>query len=263
MPFIAALPMYDWPEVRQGVDARWAALRARLLAAGVAAPRDLVRRNADMPPVPGGIRAADGALLAPDPAMLPPDDLDLDVLWRHPRLLLGETCRGPMSLGLSAHVAVVGQNAYDGIPGGGGVEYRSAVVARRDVGRPAAVPATRGAVLPLADFEGRVLAVNAGHSLSGYLSLRDDLATAGRGMTLFAGSVDTGSHRRSLRAVAAGDADIAAIDCRSWALALRHEPAAAALHVIGWTASRVGLPFITARHTDPKIRTILGGHVNA
>lgn len=144
MPFIAALPMYDWPEVRQGVDARWAALRARLLAAGVAAPRDLVRRNADMPPVPGGIRAADGALLAPDPAMLPPDDLDLDVLWRHPRLLLGETCRGPMSLGLSAHVAVVGQNAYDGIPGGGGVEYRSAVVARRDVGRPAAVPATRG-----------------------------------------------------------------------------------------------------------------------
>ncbi|MEP4421807.1 MAG: phosphate ABC transporter substrate-binding protein, partial [Nitratireductor sp.] len=56
--FIAALPMYDWPECRAETDAQWAAMAGRLRAAGVDAPAQLVRRNADMPAVPGGIRDA-------------------------------------------------------------------------------------------------------------------------------------------------------------------------------------------------------------
>ncbi|MEQ9179584.1 MAG: phosphate ABC transporter substrate-binding protein, partial [Nitratireductor sp.] len=32
--FIAALPMYDWPECRAETDAQWAALAGRLRAAG-------------------------------------------------------------------------------------------------------------------------------------------------------------------------------------------------------------------------------------
>ena len=94
--FVAALPMYDWPERRAEVDAEWAALRDRLRAHGVDAPERLVRRNADLPPVPGGIRDADGAVIAPDPATLAPDEFDLATLWRHPALLLAQTCWGPM-----------------------------------------------------------------------------------------------------------------------------------------------------------------------
>ncbi|MGN6537639.1 MAG: phosphate ABC transporter substrate-binding protein, partial [Mesorhizobium sp.] len=36
--FIAALPMYDWPEVRAEVDAQWARLRDALRRRGVDAP---------------------------------------------------------------------------------------------------------------------------------------------------------------------------------------------------------------------------------
>src|SRR5690606_12017203 len=49
--FIAALPMYDWPEVRPEVDAQWVRLRDHLRRQGIEAPKTLVRRNADMPAV--------------------------------------------------------------------------------------------------------------------------------------------------------------------------------------------------------------------
>ncbi|MGC1302597.1 MAG: hypothetical protein WA840_09505, partial [Caulobacteraceae bacterium] len=60
---LAALPMYDLPEVQAANDALWAALRDRLDDAGVEhVPRALTR----------------GA--------------DLDALWTRPNLLLAQTC---------------------------------------------------------------------------------------------------------------------------------------------------------------------------
>ena len=84
--------MYDWPEIRTEVDAEWVAIRARLKAAGIEAPRHLVRRNADLPPVPGGIRGQDGQMVAPDPATLPPQILKLSEKYlRNPvRVEVGE-----------------------------------------------------------------------------------------------------------------------------------------------------------------------------
>ena len=69
-------------------------------SAGIDAPEKLVRRNADLPPVPGGIRNGEGRVIAPDPATLPPDELDFPTLWKHPELLLAQTCWGPMEEGL-------------------------------------------------------------------------------------------------------------------------------------------------------------------
>ena len=40
---VAALPMYDWPEIAPATDRLWAALRDHLRAAGVAAPDALTR----------------------------------------------------------------------------------------------------------------------------------------------------------------------------------------------------------------------------
>lgn len=245
---IAALPMYDWPETRDEVDASWTAIRDRLRAAGVDAPDKLVRRNADLPPVPGGIRDAAGTVIAPDPATLPPDEFDFRTLWRHPQLLLAQTCWGPMEeTGLLAHVETVGQPDYSGV-GGVGADYRSVVVMHAASGtRSRTTPMNGGAMLPVDAFRSRRLAYNEPHSMSGMIALRRDLEANGESLDIFSERIETGGHRLSIRAIAEGRADVATIDCRSWALAKRFEPAAREVRIVGWTALRPGLPYITAR----------------
>lgn len=246
--------MYDWPEERQANDAFWSRLRAQ---SGLDLPAVLTR---------------------------PADEAALFALWRDPALVFAQTCWGPLSLGLLPALRVLAQPDYSAVPGGRGPFYRSALVARD--GQRAAVPAMPGPALP-ADLAGlRRLAVNARHSMSGWLALLEDAeplrecvapatpderppaagpqapvrrdpgsaararpgrTCAGRGGLRI---VETGGHRASVRAVAEGRADLAAIDCRSWALALRHEPCARRLVVIGWTAERPGLPYVTGAHTD-------------
>lgn len=248
MTWIAALPMYDWPEVRDKTDALWASLRRRFLDHGVDAPEHLVRRNGDMPPVPGGIRGADGEAIAADPATLDPNAFDLAVLWRHPDLLISDTCWGPMEFGLKDHVQVIGQSDYHGIEGGTGEFYSSAIIARKGDSEVEIGPSSAGkAILPLDFFRQKTLAFNEPRSLSGYLSLKRDLEALGESFDVFAGLVETGAHRASVAAITIGEADIAAIDCKSWMLAQRYDPAAQGLRVIGWTSRRKGLPFIRAK----------------
>ena len=241
--FIAALPMYDWPEAPAEVDAEWAGIRDRLLAAGIEAPQGLVRRNADMPPVPGGIRDATGMFIAPDPAGLPPESLDLPTLWRHPLLLVAQTCWGPMeTTGLATLVDVVAQPDYSRFEGGQGELYSSAIVMRS-----AGAADESGESSVINRLSGLRFAYNEAHSMSGYLALARDLEAAGSSPAIFAGLEETGSHRASMRAVAAGRADVCAIDCRTWALARRFEPASARLRAVAWTGLRKGLPLITRR----------------
>lgn len=251
--YIAALPMYDWFEVRARVDAQWAAIRDRLREAGIDAPEHLLRRNGDMPAVPGGIRGADGKVIAPDPATLPPDELDLATLWRHPKLLFSQTCWGPMkAMGLADHVRVVSQPDYSDVPGGLGTSYSSAIVGRA-TGLGVLPPQDGQAHLPLDQIARGQLAFNERHSLSGFIALLEDLTDAGAELPDADRLVETGGHRNSIRAVAEGRADIAAIDCRSWALAQRFEHAAAGLVVVGWTRRRLGLPYIASRSLDKNI----------
>lgn len=242
--------MYDWPELRADTDALWAAMRTRFIEHGIDAPKHLVRRNGDMPPVSGGIRWEDGEIIAPDPATLDPDAFDLDVLWRHPALLIAATCWGPMELGLQDHVQVIGQSDYDGIAGGEGALYSSAIVARKGEGASIAPTKASEAALPLSMFRERRLAFNEQRSMSGYRALKRDLEAMGESLALFAELIETGAHRASVIAVAQGEADFAAIDCKSWMLAQRFEPLAKDLHVVGWTARRKGLPFIRAKGID-------------
>ncbi|KAI3326970.1 hypothetical protein HD806DRAFT_485619 [Xylariaceae sp. AK1471] len=254
--FIAALPMYDWPEYRHEVNGQWADLRDRLRAAGVNAPDRLVRRNADMPAVPGGIRDAEGNIIAPDPASLPPEELDLHTLWRHPFLLFAQTCCGPMELGLACHVEVVGQQDYSRVEGGKAELYSSAIVARRiddNDGDDVPAPSDGKPDLPLEDLRGKRLAYNSMDSMSGILGLERDLASMNENLDIFTGRLESNGHRLSIIAVAEGSADVAAVDCLTWQLAKRFESAAEALAVIGWTARRSGLPFIASRHISSQI----------
>ena len=71
------------------------------------------------------------------------------------------------------------------------------------------------------------------------------LATGGR----FFGSIAvSGAHLRSVEMVASGEADVASIDCVSFAHFQRLYPALVGeLRVLSWTASSPSLPYITTR----------------
>ncbi|MDX8468006.1 PhnD/SsuA/transferrin family substrate-binding protein [Mesorhizobium sp. VK23B] len=250
---VAALPMYDWPEVRGDVDAQWVRLRDAFRQKGIDAPEAMVRSNRDLPPVPGGIRDGAGKLIAPDPATLPPDEFDFHQLWLSPALLFGQTCWGPMELGLARHVQVIAQPSYDEFEGGQGELYSSALVMLADGGPSVLSPDDGKAVIPLDLIRGKRFTFNNPDSMSGLLGLTRDLEAIGEGLDIFASRSESGGHRSSIVAIAEGRADIAAIDCQSWALAQRFEPAARQVKVVGWTARRKGLPFITARTTSPDV----------
>jgi ABC-type phosphate/phosphonate transport system substrate-binding protein len=244
--WIAALPMYDWPETREATDALWAALSAALRSAGIDAPARLARRNSDLLAVADGAYA--GALLASNPESLPPDSLDLHALWQHPRLLLAQTCWGPLGQGLASLVHIVGQPDYSAYEGGGGIFYSSAIVMRAEPHFENVVPPADGKALLVAEaLRGRRLAYNSADSMSGILALASDLKAMGENLDLFSARIETGGHRASICAVTEGRADVAAVDCRSWAMAKRFEPTAAGLIVVGWTGRRKGLPFISGR----------------
>ncbi|MFN7002689.1 MAG: phosphate/phosphite/phosphonate ABC transporter substrate-binding protein [Roseinatronobacter sp.] len=219
MTGLATLPMYDWPEVRGQVDRFYAELRAR-------------------------VRQLPAALTRPGTPQ------DLHALWRDAGLVFGQTCWGPMQAGLAAHVHVLAQPLYDDVPGGKGMYYRSAIVMRG--GRACPPPAHDAAELPDGLMEVRP-AINALDSMSGFIAVAQDMGAR----DLESRALITGSHRASVRAVAEGAADFAAIDCRSWAMALAHESAARGLTVTGWTAPRPGLPYITARATPLALRRAL------
>ncbi|CDX51836.1 conserved hypothetical protein [Mesorhizobium plurifarium] len=250
--FVAALPMYDWPEARGEVDAQWARLRDAFRQRGIDAPETIVRSNGELPPVPGGILDGAAKLIAPDPATLPADELDFHELWLSPALLFGQTCWGPMELGLGRHVQVVAQPNYDAFEGGQGELYSSALVMVADGEAPVASPHDGNALIPLDLLRGKRFVFNNPDSMSGLIALTRDLEAMGESLDIFASRGESGGHRSSIVAVAEGRADIAAIDCESWALAQRFEPAAKGVKVVGWTARRKGLPYITARTTPEK-----------
>jgi ABC-type phosphate/phosphonate transport system substrate-binding protein len=117
----------------------------------------------------------------------------------------------------------------------------------RGEGRSA--PADGKPAIPLDLIRGKRLAYNGQDSMSGVIALQRDLETMGESLGIFSGQLETGSHRASVIAVAEGRADVCAIDCRTWSMALRHEPAAREVAAVGWTARRLGLPMITSIHT--------------
>ncbi len=254
MAMVAALPMYDWQEVRGETDAEWNLLREKLFSLGIESPENLARSNADLPPVPGGIRSADGDEIAPNPAQLPAGELDFHTLWRHPDLVLAQTCWGPLELGLHEHVTVVGQPVYSAYEGGRDIFYRSAILKRGESGKSDVnVPDHNGPVFDIEELRNLRFAYNGPDSMSGNMAFRRDLVSsdAMQGEPEFdrfwSQTIVSGGHRQSVIEVAEGRADVATIDCRTLDLCRRFEPALAELRIAGWTAERKGLPYIAAK----------------
>lgn len=157
-----------------------------------------------------------------------------DAAWRDPSLLLAQSCGYPYAKSLRGIVRLVATPVYDR-PGCDGPLMCSLLIARRgDVGAA------------LADFRGRIAALNAHDSNSGANLFRAAVAPLAHGERFFASVVETGSHAASIDAVAAGLADIAAIDCVTYGNFSAHAPERiSGLAIIGETPKGPGLPFVT------------------
>ncbi len=226
----AALPMYDLPELRGETHAVWDSIVSGLKSRGADPLVDFHH---------------------------PQTDDETDALLRHPQLLFSQTCWGPISCGVAPDLHILAQPDFSEFTGGMGPLYRSAIIA---TGRgPDLTPPKSGkASLPIPALEGKRLAFNDRVSLSGYLSITADMAAATGSRSQFYGkAVHSGSHRRSVDLVAKGSADIAAIDCRTWALCRRFDAAAKQVRVIGWTQARKGLPYVCSPKIDAALKSLL------
>jgi ABC-type phosphate/phosphonate transport system substrate-binding protein len=221
---IAALTMYGYDWVRADIRAFWSAVAARL-------------KDAGMKGVPARLTWK----------------MEEEAQWRAPNLLLGQTCGYPLMKGLTGPVRLVATPTYD-VPHCEGARYRSLVVVRKDE-----------AATSLVRLRGRVAAVNSMTSHSGMNAFRRLVADYVRqsdglqgrapdrtgGTGFFGDVVESGSHLDSLRAVAAGKADVAAIDAVSFHLIARGEPGLAdSVKILTTTLPAPGLPLITGGGRD-------------
>ncbi|WP_165492833.1 phosphate/phosphite/phosphonate ABC transporter substrate-binding protein [Lichenihabitans psoromatis] len=170
----------------------------------------------------------------------PAEPEDLDAHWLDPDLLLSQTCGFPLTHALAGRVQLLGAPCY-AAAGCDGVFYRSLVVVRQ--GEPART---------IGDLRGRRVAYNSIDSQSGYNTLRALVAPYARNGAFFGATMQTGGHRGSVEAVQGGSADIASIDCVTYALLKRDEPdLVAGLRVLCMTGQAPSLPLITALGTSP------------
>lgn len=181
-----------------------------------------------------GIRAGlqDAGIDAPEALS---QDAEEFSVWRHPKLALSQACGMPYRLWLHDDVALVGTPDY-GLDGCAPGYYRSALVMRADDPRN-----------DIADFKTARFAYNQTFSQSGFAAPYWHVAPLG---FFFETRLHTDQHVASARAVADGQADIAALDAVTWRNIQTFEPFAAGLRVLEWTTPTPGLPLITAKTND-------------
>jgi ABC-type phosphate/phosphonate transport system substrate-binding protein len=172
--------------------------------------------------------------------------VDLPSLWTDPTLVLAQTCGYPLVTTLAGRVTYLATPCYDA-PGCAGPLYRSALIVR-----------TSDRATQLADLRNKTCAINDLASNSGMNVLRAELAPLAGGGKFFSHTLLTGSHAASAAAVAEGQADLAAVDCVTWAHLQRYRPAITnRLRVLSWTMATPGLPLITSLGTAPRTAALL------
>jgi ABC-type phosphate/phosphonate transport system substrate-binding protein len=155
-------------------------------------------------------------------------------------LIFAQTCGFPLTHRLKDHVQLVATPRY-AVPGCAGATYVSWVVVRAD--DPAKIPA---------DLRGHRVAFNDDGSQSGYNTLRALIAPLAAAGKFFGSAIESGAHRQSLAMVKAGKADVAAIDCVTFALIARNAPAeVAGIRVLCASGTAPGLPYVTSVQTTP------------
>jgi ABC-type phosphate/phosphonate transport system substrate-binding protein len=161
---------------------------------------------------------------------------DLQELWLRDDLLLSQTCGYPLVHALAGRVQYIATPAFD-IPGCEASDYHSVLVT------------SRPGIHSLEQCRGLRAAYNTDDSNSGMNLLRRAAAPLAGKQAFFASVLKTGSHLASLRALAVDHlADVAAIDCVTFAFVREHLPELAnAVRTIGLTQHAPGLPLIASK----------------
>ncbi|MCB8836441.1 phosphate/phosphite/phosphonate ABC transporter substrate-binding protein [Aurantimonas sp. VKM B-3413] len=155
-------------------------------------------------------------------------------IWRDPALLLAQTCGYPLTTALQGVVEPVAAPAY-AWPGCEGATHCSVIVV-----------AAGSAYDALEELRGSRVAMNGRDSNSGMNLLRLTVAPLARDGRFFGDVIETGSHLSSLDHVSRGEADVAAIDCVTFALVRQHRPdLVAGVRALAETARSPALPFVT------------------
>ena len=166
-------------------------------------------------------------------------EAQLPSLWTDPRLLLTQTCGYPLMQSLSGLVKVVATPKY------------SALGCRSTYHRSFIIVAAADDSTDLSKLRGRRCAVNGLDSNSGMNVLRALVAPLANGAPFFSAVIVSGSHHNSLRLVASGQADVASIDCVTFAHLHSSEPdLVRAVRLLAWSDETPCLPLITAASTD-------------
>jgi ABC-type phosphate/phosphonate transport system substrate-binding protein len=155
-------------------------------------------------------------------------------LWTRSDLLLSQTCGYPLMHELRGKVTLVATPCYSA-PGCNGPDYCSVVVVHED--------SNAG---DINDLEGTRCVVNTRNSQSGYNALRALIAPIALGKRFFRSVTISGSHPNSLKLVAESEADVAAIDCVTYALLTRYRTnAIEGIRPLCLTPNAPALPYIT------------------
>ena len=158
--------------------------------------------------------------------------------WRSPGLLFSQTCGYPYVNVLGSAVKLIATPSYDA-PGCERARYGAHVIVRENAN-----------VRSVADLRGRRLAANGTGSYSGYHVWWHMLAAGDDPPSFFGEIVASGSHRASIRLVAAGEADACAVDCVTHALL--SDQAADELRgtrILASSPTAPAMPFVTSAAT--------------
>jgi ABC-type phosphate/phosphonate transport system substrate-binding protein len=160
-------------------------------------------------------------------------------LWNDPELRFSQCCGYHLVEGYGERLQPIATPHFDA-PECEGRDYASVIV----VGETC----TATDVL---EMRGAVCAVNELDSHSGMNALRALVAPASRDGHFFSKIKSSGAHAASVDMVRTGNADVAAIDCVSYALLERHRPAAlVGVRKLGRTERAPALPYVTRATMD-------------
>ena len=178
-----------------------------------------------------GVRGVPDTLTWPD---------DYHGHWRSPGLLFSQTCGYPLVNVIAPAPTLIATPHYDA-PGCVGPRYAALVIVR-ETARTQDLGALRDARL----------AVNGTSSYSGYHVWRRMLPAGDDVESYFGAIVVSGSHRASIRRVAAEEADACAVDCVTHALLADTAPEALrGTRILTTSPTAPGLPFVTGADTPP------------
>ncbi len=169
-------------------------------------------------------------------------DRPIKATWGHPDLFFSQACGYDVKHGFADALRVLVTPCHDAF-GCDGPSYSSLLV----------VPEASTA-RDIEDLRDRVCVINGRQSHSGMSALRATVAPLSRNGCFFAEVKESGAHIESLAALRRGDADIAAVDCITFALVGRYRPAALdGVRVLGRTANAVSPPYVTRADTPDDV----------